>query len=238
MKETTSLSVLIDAAVTRALKTWKTSQEKRDAIERALQRLPYRMQWSESWKGQAAKIAFEALTDVRSDISSDEMVSLARAALQPLILEFEHAQKVEDAINSVRIPGGNYDEISEALETVREALAGLPKGATDRQITQAKDHALKPLLTRITERVADEQREQQRKNVMASVSWRLPLGISDPDRKDAMAEIEEALDALPVGSSERDMETTRDLVIEEYQEDYRRKAKLDEAKAAKAKKKA
>jgi hypothetical protein len=34
------------------------------------------------------------------------------------------------------------------------------------------------------------------------------------------------------------LETTRDQVIEEYQEDYRRKAKLDEAKAAKAKKKA
>jgi hypothetical protein len=79
------------------------------------------------------------------------------------------------------------------------ALAALPMNATDRQITQTRDKALHPLLARIAERVAEEQQQRQRENVMASVSWRLPSEISDRDRKDAVVEIEKALDELPAG---------------------------------------
>jgi hypothetical protein len=70
------------------------------------------MQWSESWKHRAAKLASEALTDIRAGTSRDEMDSQVQAVLQPLVLEFEHAQKVENTINSVSIIGATSEERS------------------------------------------------------------------------------------------------------------------------------
>jgi hypothetical protein len=59
------------------------------------------------------------------------MHALARAALYPLTLEFEHAQKIDKAISSVSIAGANQDELGEAQDLVRESLTNLPAGSTE-----------------------------------------------------------------------------------------------------------
>src|SRR6516162_635019 len=46
---------LVDAAVERALKPWKTGEAKRAAVEDALSQLPYHMKWDRSWKEKTAK---------------------------------------------------------------------------------------------------------------------------------------------------------------------------------------
>src|SRR5215831_11905275 len=121
---------LVDGAVERGLKRWNTEKAKRAATEKALSRLPYAMQWSDSWKQRAAKLASESLADTRPGTSRDETDVRAQAALQPLVLEFEHAQKVENAVeNAIRrvtINGATSEERSEAKELVTEALATLP----------------------------------------------------------------------------------------------------------------
>jgi hypothetical protein len=91
---------LVDAAVERGLKTWKAGEAKRDAIEDAINQLPWLMKYDKAWEAQAAKIAREALKDASGN--KEEMASLARTALQPLIQQFEHAGKIEEAVNAVR----------------------------------------------------------------------------------------------------------------------------------------
>jgi hypothetical protein len=228
---------LVDAAVERGLRSWKTEQAKGAALKAAISQLPYGMQWDDSWKRRAAKAAAESLADVRPGSSRDELDALARAALEPLTVEYEHGKKVKEAINSVQIAGADYDEITEARDLAQEALAALPAGSTDRQITLARDRAAKTVANRVAERLAAEENQRQRQRVMDSVQWKLPRGMSDADEQDAIAKVQKALDELPAGSSEKDMETARDEIISGDQADYDAKAKTAARKAERARKK-
>ena len=226
---------LVDAAVERALKPWKTGEAKRAAIEDALSQLPYHMKWDRSWKEKTAKAASGALADVQPGVTKEEMGSLARAALQPLVAEFEHAGKIEEAVSSVRIDGASYDELCEGRDLVREALSDWPNGASNRQITEAKAKALAPISAHVAERIAREEAQRRREQVLSSVSWNLPREISDEDEKAAIAEINEALNDLPANAPQQDMEKARDQVIGEYQQEYRQRARRAEKKTEQAK---
>jgi hypothetical protein len=233
---------LVDAAVERGLKTWKAGEAKRDAIEDAISQLPWNMRYDNGWKAKAANIAREALKDASG--STEEMAFLARTALQPLTREFGHAGKIEEAANSVRVNGANYDELREGQELVREAMSDLPSTASNRQIAEAKEKALAPLLARVAERIAREEAERQREEfqrqrerVLSSISWHLPWETSDEDKRTAIAEIKEALNELPADASQRDMEKVRDDVVEEYQKAYKEKARRAEKKTEQARNK-
>lgn len=229
---------LVDGAVERALKPWKTGETKRAAIEDALSQLPYRMNWDQSWKEKATKTASEELADIPPGVSKEEMGSLARAALQPLVAEFEHAGKIEEAVSSVRIDGATDDELCESQELVREALSDLPNGASNRHITEAKEKALAPISARVAERIASKEAQRRREQVLSSVSWNLPREISDEDEKAAIAEINEALNDLPANAPQQDMEKARDQVTDEYQQEYRQRARRAEKKAEQARNRA
>jgi hypothetical protein len=228
---------LVDAAVDRSLKPWNTEKTKRSAIETALSGLPYKMRWYEPWKRRAAKLASEALADIRPGADRDEMLAIAEAALAPLTLEYSHAQKVENAIHSISIDGANSDERSEAQDLVREALVALPAGSADRQIALAKVGAMQPVVDRVIARLATEERCRRREHVMYGLHWKLPSEISDDDEQDAKEEIEEALNELPAGASEKQMESIRDKIISDYEADYRAKQKAADRKAERAKQK-
>jgi hypothetical protein len=232
---------LVDAAVERGLKTWKAGEAKRVATEDAINQLPWYMKHDEGWKGRARQIAREALKDLSVSVSKEEMASLARAALQPLTREFEHAGMVKQSVNSVHVDGANYDELREGQGLVREALSGLPNTASNRQIAEAQEKALAPLSARVAERIAREKAERrreevqrQREQVLSSICWCLPREISDDDEKNAGAEIKDALNELPADASRRDMEKARDEVIEEYRRSYTEKARRAEKKAEQA----
>jgi hypothetical protein len=236
---------LVDAAVERGLKTWKADEAKRAGIKDAVAQLPYVMRWYEPWKAQTHKIASEALKDVSSSVTQEEMTSLARTALQSLIDEFERAGKIQQAIDAVRVYGANYDELREGQELVREALSDLPNTASKRQITDAKEKALAPLSARVAERIAHQEAERQREEVqrrrervLSSLSWRLPIGIPDDDRESAIDEINKVLNDLPADASERHMEKVRDEIVQDYQAAYKEKAKRAERKAEQARRKA
>jgi hypothetical protein len=151
---------LVDGAVERGLRPWNTETAKVAALKAAVSSLPYGMRWNDTWKHRATRAAIEALENVRPGASRDEFDALTRAALEPLTLEFELAQRVENAINSVSISGANRDELSEAHEVIREALADLPVNSTDRQIMQARERTIKPLADSVAARLATEQRRR------------------------------------------------------------------------------
>lgn len=203
------------------------------------------MKHDEFWKSQAHKIASEALKDIGTGVAREEMTSRARSALQPLTQEFEHAGKIEEAVNAVHVDGADYDELRDARESVREALEALPKNSTGRQINAARDQALLPIKAHVAERIAREEAERQRQEtqrqrerILSSVTWRLPAGINDDDRESAIAEISEALNELSANASERDMQQARNEVVQEYEAAYKEKARGVERKASQARKKA
>jgi len=201
------------------------------------------MRNDKDWKAAAVKIAWEALKDASG--SKEEMASLARTALQPLIQQFEHAGKIEEAVNGVHVDGADYDELRDARESVREALEALPKNSTRALINAARDQALLPVTACVTERIAaqeaqrrHEEAKRQRELVLLSISRRLPHGISDEDEKAALSELTEALDDLPPDASESDMGKARDEIVREYEEAYREKARRAEKKTVQARAKA
>jgi hypothetical protein len=228
---------LVDGAVERGLRPWKTGEARRVAIECAIAQLPYDMRWNEPWKGRAARLAAESLKDIAPGAGKEEMASLARSGLGSLVAEFEHAGKVEEAVNGIHIDGASHDELSDACESVREALDSLPENATARQITTAKDQALTPVLARVAERIAREEAQYRRERMLSSLYWKLPREVSDDDREAALAEIEKAVRELPASASERELEKVRDEVIQEYEREYREKAKRTAKKAVQAEEK-
>jgi excisionase family DNA binding protein len=220
---------LMDAAVQRALKGWNIDKNRRAAVEAAIARLPYEMRMYEPWKGRSAKAASAALADVHTGTQA-EMESLALDALEPLKTQFNHGERTAKALRGIVIAGASEDEIADARDAVQEALSALPSNSSDRQIQAARDTAVQPIADRVSARLAQEQRQRQRQNVMYSVSYKLPWGISEQDKKDAIGEIEDALDDLGASASERDMETARDGIIAKYKVEYDAKAKKQERK--------
>lgn len=87
----------------------------------------------------------------------------------------------------------------------------------------------------MAERIAREEAQYRRERVLSSLYWKLPREISDDDREAALAEIEKAVRELPANASERELEKVRDEVIQEYEREYREKAKRTAKKAVRPK---
>jgi hypothetical protein len=234
---------LVDGAVERGLKTWKSAEAKREAIEHAISGLPWRMKNDKGWKVQSGKAAREALMEAGG--SEEEMETLAQAVLQPLIQQFEHAERIEEAINGVHVDYATQDELSDAHDSVREALKALPISSTSRQVNTVRDQALIPVKARVAERIASqeaarrrEESKRRRESVLWSISRSLPCGLSDEDKKAAVAELAEALDEQSPNASESDMEEVRDRIVEDYQREHEAEAKRAERKAKRTRAKA
>jgi hypothetical protein len=227
-----SVERLVDAAVQRGLRGWNVDKNKRAAVQAAIARLPYEMRMYDPWKGRSAKAASAALADIHTG-SQDEMESIARDALEPLKNEFDHAERTTKAIRGITIYGATADEIADARDAAQEALSALPSNSSDRQVQTARDAAVKPVADRVSARVALEQHQRRHDNVIRSVSHKLPWGITDRDKKEAIGEIEDALGDLSTGSSEDDMEASCDKVIRKYKAEYDAKNKLEQRKKRK-----
>jgi hypothetical protein len=179
---------LVDGAVERGLRTWKIGEAKRGAIEDVISQLPWRMKNDKGWKVQSSKAAREALMEASG--SQEEMETLALAALQSLIQQFEHAERIKEAINGVHVDYATQDELSDARDSVRETLEALPISSTSRQVNAARDQALIPVKARAAERIASqeaqrrrEEAKRQRESVLWSISRSLPMACPTRTKK-------------------------------------------------------
>jgi hypothetical protein len=216
--------LVVDAAVARALRPWKLAEDKTKAAQEAVDSLPIDMRWSKEWRERASEIAIDAIR--RTDGQYADMVALARSALRPLAAEYEHGEKIARALQSFSVPGANSDELTDAKANLRDALRGLPVGASDRQIAQAKDQALASVRMQISLRQEEEAKqaagrrdEEARKDVLShhNFLYRLPFGLSEHDRSEAREDVEKAIAAFPAGTSISHLEKARDEVIRRYQ---------------------
>ena len=158
---------LVDAAIVCALSPWRVAEAKRLArqtgIESAISTLPLEMRWGADWSAHARKIALDAADSSRDDADASDIAAAAKAALHPLLAEYQHLSKIRDAARYVALPNGSHEDDQEAREAVTHALAALPVGASDRVIEQAKDTALAP----VRERIAARDREARKDCLVA-----------------------------------------------------------------------
>jgi hypothetical protein len=157
---------IVDASIARALGPWRRAEEqiemRHHAVKLALGSLPVYGRFYDDWGVRARKIASEAVASANQDASASDLAAIAKVALQPLIRECHHAERISDAMRNFWFSEGNTADKQEAREAVTTALAALPLGATDKEIEAAKASALMPIRARIAARQQREQRESGR----------------------------------------------------------------------------
>ena len=105
-----TVEVVVNAAISRALAPWNASQEKRRVIEQAVARLPIRMRWADYWNQRARTVVAEAIGTARDGASTREMLALAELALHPLTEAFQHTERIEEALKLIYVADGSFDE--------------------------------------------------------------------------------------------------------------------------------
>jgi excisionase family DNA binding protein len=225
---------LIDAAVERALATWTKRKETERAVQTGCTRLPWAMVWSTDGairKREAERIAWEAVRKLGEEASYSAMENAIDRALQPMITEFEHQQKLDLFANTATLSlrGATREELADAKEAVLEALGTLPAGATERQIQQAGERALISIRTTLSGR----QDQAMRAEVLRSAKFRIGYS-SVPLRSEAKAMeiIQRTLDGLPQGTLERDVQAAVNGVIARFAESQRRKEQSEQQRRA------
>jgi len=156
---------LVDAAVEKVLRPWKRQEEIRSAIESAVKRLPWDINYGQEWvslKKGAWEAASAAVGKMRPDATSRDMQEMAWSAVQPMAREYAHWKASRDMAASIFLSDATYVETQQAQEAVREALARLPSSTSQKELERIKQATLEQFQSAIQKRKADaQQREEQ-----------------------------------------------------------------------------
>lgn len=177
---------LVDAAVDKALRPWTRQKEIRRAIESAMNRLPWDINYGQDWvsvKQQAWEAAAAAVGKMRTDATSHEMQEMAWSAVQPMAREHARWKAARDMAASIFLSDGTYEEMEQAREAVREALARLPIGTSQREMERIKDATLEPFQGVIRKRKADAQQREEQDRRDREKAWQLAVVEARVDRR-------------------------------------------------------
>jgi hypothetical protein len=176
---------LVDATVEKVLRPWKREKEIRSAIESAISRLPWDIQYGQEWaavKQRAWEAAAAAVAKLPADASSSEMQQVAWLAVQPMAREYEHEQACRRIVGRVYIYNATREEADEAKEAVRQALAELPIGASQQQMEKAGESALAPYKAAVIRRQEEARLESEKQSRRRAAEWKVDLRISHIER--------------------------------------------------------
>jgi excisionase family DNA binding protein len=176
---------LVDAAVAKALHPWKRKKDIQRAIEWAMGRLPYELRSrseNAGLKQRAWEAAVAATGRLPEQASYSEMETAATQAVQPMIREYNHQDACQKILAWMHVSDASWDEQQEAKEAVQEALDALPIGATQKQLEQAKETALAPLVARIARRKEEERVKADQEIKRRAAEWRVTLELGHIDR--------------------------------------------------------
>jgi hypothetical protein len=165
---------LVDAAMEKALRPWRRQEEIRCAIESAIRELPWDVRHRREFatlKQRAGKATVAAVGKLRAEASPDEMKAATSQAVQPIIREYGHLDVCQRMLSWVYISGASGEEHEQAKEAVREALATLPIGATQKQLEKAKQTALAPFEAAVAEREQKERLESEQRSKRRNAEW-------------------------------------------------------------------
>ena len=149
-----------------------------------------------------------------------------------------HVKRMEALLHSIRISNFSLQETADdrddARERARAALVVLPAGSTEYQMRAAADLAIEPVRERIRRKEAEYEHKSRVQSAL--VSMHIP-GANWSELQEARELAGDALAAMPVGSSERQL---RDKVAEAIrrvvERSARRVAEEDAERKAEARK--
>ena len=222
---------IVESLVARALAPWLHEQDIMAVLIEARDRmLPAGARGSggqiSPWQSRVIWAAAAGIRELRDDASSEEIRSAARLAVAKVAAEFAHAQACQKMAGWVFLPGTS-EEDDQARAAVKEALAQLPVGASEKQMQAARDAAMQPIRDAITQRQAQAQTEQQQRQAEAEAArqriqdaanrqdlcrlgpWVLPWDFPADQKPPATAAVARALDALPAGAPQHELEQAR-----------------------------
>jgi hypothetical protein len=128
-------------------------------------------------KQRAWQAAAAAIGKLQAEASIGEMKTAASQAVQPMIREYQHQQACQRTAAWVYVSGASWSEQEEAKEAVREALAALPIGATQKQLEKAKQCALAPFQATVAEREEKERLESEQQSKRRNAEWTAGLHL-------------------------------------------------------------
>ena len=134
---------LVDAAVHQAIRPWTRKQEIEQALNSAIDKLPWAVRNGREYvplKLRASEAAVEALDRLREVASYQEMETVAVQAVQPVIRAYEHHEGCQRLLRRVYLFGATREEQEVAKEAVRKALAVLPIGAPTKGAQNAAEN--------------------------------------------------------------------------------------------------
>jgi hypothetical protein len=215
---------LMDAAVARALVPWRRQEERERVIDAAIRRLPSAMNLRENaaWLQEAQRATLAAVAGARENASSREMEAAAEEALGPVRAAFEHTERCEMFVLRVtfhHLAGMTADERTDATHAVRSALRAISPGSTDRQMEQAYETALVPFRRAVGARQDRAAREAVLRSANLTLSY---SGLSQQAQAKASGEIRAVMNALPVGTAQREVQAAVEKIVTRVKDDRRR----------------
>jgi excisionase family DNA binding protein len=206
---------LVVAAVDRALAPWRKSKQFAEVIREASEScsVPREMRIDRTWKARLLEAAASGLGRLREGAGNLEMETAALRAIAPVVREFEHVQACKQMVDGIwrELLSATSEEREQGKEAVEDAMSRLPIGTSRRELERARDAALQPLRSSMARR----REEKMRAGVLQFIEIRL-AGWPEQLRKQTIAAAHEAVNGLPAGTSEADVERVKDQVIERF----------------------
>jgi hypothetical protein len=137
------------------------------------------------WQRRARRAAGDAMNkkgesyEDWKDLPISELRDVARRAVSPIIVEFEHVQNCERILQGVfwKVWGATTEESEGARNKVSKALDAIPVGTSYKEMERVRDAALQPFKAAIAKRNAEEEKrkkeERRTQEIESTVSYRL-----------------------------------------------------------------
>jgi excisionase family DNA binding protein len=230
---------VVDAAIAKALAPWNRRMQIQKAVEEGRDTLPYDMKgwWSPSeWDIRARRAANDAIHGLSEDAPYDEMRVTAIAAIRKIIAEYQdHKVVAEDRamrqklIQNASVPAELTEQGKEmAIQAITEAINDLPPGTPLRKLEEARVSALRPFQEAIEKRRAEQQlkwqSEQDRQHMVNLARIQL-FGLSGSQQEQALAAVRQAVNQLPDGTPQPEMDAARDRALQPFLDRHTRQKK-------------
>jgi hypothetical protein len=224
---------IIVATLELELGSWIRFADLAAVADEVRARLPSEFRDSPEVRAAAVRAAVPAMHQLLTGnihAGIGDLRAAAAAPVESVVNAFRHERRCQILLDDrwwLRLPDGlSAEEQSRAKAAVALVLGELPATASDRDFCVARDIALRPFHAAVAEArtgyraKADAEarriRERNYRNSLVQPIWMIAYDLSGADAGQALAAIRVALDALPEGTPERDLQAARDGALQPY----------------------
>ena len=199
----------VGAIVARALQPYSRAKFRAKALNDAIaSQLPTSAASNSHWQQRATAAIRSEFSKLPADAEESEIRNVARNAVLPLAGEFDHLEKIKNALSRLSLSHRlTEEETQQAADAARKALLNLQVGASDQEIRLAKDRAISPFQKLGEDRQILSNHKAAIQTALMFIS--LPWEADSKERNEAESIVRKALEALPPGVSRIDFDETK-----------------------------